>query len=87
MLRLVAIILSLSLGGLLMVSCSPYGGITKGKKGEPVAVIKTGMGTITAKLFPDKAPRTCENFMTLAKSGYYNGIIFHRVIKNFRLMA
>ncbi|MCX6357643.1 MAG: peptidylprolyl isomerase [Candidatus Aureabacteria bacterium] len=57
------------------------------KKGEPVAVIKTGMGIIVFKMFPDKAPKACENFTTLSGKGYYNGVIFHRVIPNFMIQG
>jgi cyclophilin family peptidyl-prolyl cis-trans isomerase len=82
----------------LVASCAAYGGGAKGagdgkkegavqKKGQPVAVIETSMGTITCKLFPDKAPRACENFTLLAGKGYYNGIIFHRVIENFMIQG
>ena len=51
------------------------------------AVIKTTMGDITVQLFSDKAPKTVENFVTHAKEGYYNGIIFHRVIKDFMIQG
>lgn len=52
-----------------------------------VAVVKTSMGTIEIELFTDKTPRTAENFTGLAKKGYYNGIIFHRVIDNFMIQG
>lgn len=51
------------------------------------AVIKTTMGDITVQLFSEKAPKTVENFVTHAKDGYYNGIIFHRVIKDFMIQG
>lgn len=57
------------------------------QKGDKVAVIHTNMGDITVKLFPEKAPKTVENFETHAKQGYYNGIIFHRVIKDFMIQG
>jgi peptidyl-prolyl cis-trans isomerase-like 1 len=57
------------------------------KKGQPVAVIDTTMGTIAFKLFPDKAPKTCENFILLANRGYYDGTTFHRVIDNFMIQG
>jgi cyclophilin family peptidyl-prolyl cis-trans isomerase len=41
------------------------------------------MGTIRAELLEDQAPKTTENFRLLAEKGYYDGVIFHRVIKNF----
>lgn len=52
-----------------------------------VAVIKTNMGTIEVELFADKTPKTVENFVGLANKGYYNGVIFHRVIKNFMIQG
>ncbi len=47
--------------------------------------IKTNRGDIKIKLYPEIAPKTCENFVGLAQKGYYNGIIFHRVIKDFMI--
>lgn len=52
-----------------------------------VAVIKTNMGSIEIELFKDKAPKTVENFEGLANKGYYDGIIFHRVIDNFMIQG
>ena len=52
-----------------------------------VAVIKTNMGNIEIELFADKTPKTVENFVGLAKKGYYNGVIFHRVIDNFMIQG
>ena len=43
----------------------------------PVATIKTNHGDLVIKLFPDYAPLTVTNFVNLAKSGYYDGVIFH----------
>ena len=57
------------------------------KKGDAVAVLKTNMGDIKFKLFPKQAPKTVENFTTHIKDGYYNGIIFHRVIKDFMIQG
>lgn len=45
------------------------------------------MGTIKLELYPDKAPQTVANFVSLAKSGYYNGLILHRVIKGFMIQG
>ncbi len=55
--------------------------------GDIVAVMKTNMGEIKIKLFPKEAPKTVENFVTHAKDGYYNGLIFHRVIKDFMIQG
>jgi peptidyl-prolyl cis-trans isomerase-like 1 len=52
-----------------------------------VAIIKTNMGTIEIELFADQTPKTVENFVGLAEKGYYKGIVFHRVIKDFMLQA
>ena len=53
----------------------------------PIAVIKTNYGEMKIKLFPDQAPKTVANFVALAKSGYYDGIIFHRIIKDFMIQG
>ena len=57
------------------------------KAGDTVAIMKTNMGDITVKFFPKEAPRAVENFITHAKNGYYNGIVFHRVIKDFMIQG
>ena len=51
------------------------------------AVIQTNHGTIRFELLEEDAPKTTENFITLAERGYYNGIIFHRVIKGFMIQG
>ena len=51
------------------------------------AVIHTTRGDIWVKLFPDECPKTVENFTTHARNGYYDGIIFHRVIKGFMIQT
>ncbi|MCT4592116.1 MAG: peptidylprolyl isomerase [Candidatus Gracilibacteria bacterium] len=56
-------------------------------KGDLVAEINTTKGVIKIKLFPDLAPKTVENFKLLADRGYYDGIIFHRVIDNFMIQT
>ena len=54
---------------------------------DKIVVLETNQGIIEIKLFGDVAPKTCENFVGLAKKGYYNGIIFHRVIKGFMIQG
>jgi|TARA_B100001093_G_C26382720_1_gene823634 peptidylprolyl isomerase len=49
--------------------------------------IETTQGTISLNLFDSVAPKTCENFITHAKNGYYDGIIFHRVIEQFMIQG
>ena len=55
--------------------------------GEQIAVIKTNMGDIYLRLFPKEAPEAVENFTTHAKNGYYDGIIFHRVMDDFMIQG
>ena len=53
----------------------------------PKAIIKTNHGDIHIQLFPEEAPMTVENFVRLAKKGYYDGVIFHRVISDFMIQG
>jgi len=59
----------------------------KVSKETTVAVINTNLGTIEIELFADQTPKTVENFVGLAEKGYYNGIIFHRVIADFMIQG
>lgn len=59
----------------------------KPQSGETVALMKTNMGDIKIRLFADKAPKAVENFVTHAKDGYYDGLIFHRVINDFMIQG
>lgn len=54
---------------------------------NPQVVLETNQGKITLELYPKIAPKAVENFTTLAKQGYYDGIIFHRVIPNFMIQG
>ena len=63
------------------------GDSTKTTDTTTVAVIKTNMGTIEILLLPQYAPKAVENFTGLAEKGYYNGIIFHRVIAGFMIQG
>ena len=55
--------------------------------GNPIAIIDTSKGTIEVELFYDKLPKTCENFIKLVEDGFYDGMIFHRVMDNFMIQA
>jgi cyclophilin family peptidyl-prolyl cis-trans isomerase len=57
------------------------------KKEANMVVIQTNKGTITVELYKDKSPKTVENFEKLVASGFYNGVRFHRVIKDFMIQA
>jgi len=64
-------------------------GITRGvyAMDDEIVVLETTQGKIEIRLFPEVAPRACENFIGLVEKGYYNGLVFHRVIKGFMLQG
>ena len=53
----------------------------------PQATIKTNLGEIKVQLFKEQAPKTVDNFVQLAEKGYYDGVIFHRVIPDFMIQG
>lgn len=57
------------------------------KTANPVAVIETTLGKIAVELFPKEAPDTVANFVKLIEKGYYDGVIFHRVIPKFMVQT
>ena len=57
------------------------------EEGEEIAVITTSKGVVMMRFFPEEAPKAVENFKTLAKKGYYNGLLFHRVIEDFMVQT
>jgi len=78
---------SLLLGmGTLFAADKLPAGKEEGVKG-PKAILKTKFGDMEIVFFPDKAPKHVENFITLAKSGFFNGTIFHRVIPGFMIQG
>jgi len=68
---------------LCLINC--YGGLFA--MDEKTVVLETNQGKIEIKLKADVAPKTCENFIKLIEKGYYNGLIFHRVIKGFMIQG
>jgi peptidyl-prolyl cis-trans isomerase B (cyclophilin B) len=77
--------LLLGMGALFAADKSPTGKAEEAK--GPKAIIKTKFGDMDIVLFPEKAPKHVENFIALAKSGFYNGTIFHRVIPGFMIQG
>ncbi len=57
------------------------------KKGDLTATLKTTLGEMVIRLFPEEAPRTVENFVTHAKNGYYDNLKFHRIINDFMIQG
>jgi cyclophilin family peptidyl-prolyl cis-trans isomerase len=51
------------------------------------ATMHTNHGPIEIELFPDEAPKTVDNFLKLSRDGYYDGLVFHRVIKDFMIQG
>lgn len=70
---------------LVMTSGCITGDIIGGNMSK--AVFDTSMGEFTIELYADKAPKTVENFVKLAKDGYYDGVIFHRVMDGFMIQG
>ena len=64
-----------------------YPQLSENRENEKKATMKTNKGDIHIRLFPDRAPKAVENFIGLAKKGYYNGTIFHRVITDFMIQG
>ena len=54
---------------------------------NPCVLMETSMGNVTIELFKDKAPISVRNFLSYVKEGYYDGLVFHRVIKNFMIQG
>jgi len=72
-----------ALTGTLLVASLLTAGCGGHKAPNRIAVLETSKGTIKFELYEDKAPITTANFIKLAESGFYDGLIFHRVIDNF----
>lgn len=60
---------------------------TEELKKKSLVRLQTSQGEIRVRLFPGSAPKACENFITLAERGYFNGLLFHRVIKGFMIQG
>jgi peptidyl-prolyl cis-trans isomerase A (cyclophilin A)/peptidyl-prolyl cis-trans isomerase B (cyclophilin B) len=54
---------------------------------DPQVEIKTNVGSIVVELYPEKAPKSVENFLQYVKDGHYKGTVFHRVIPNFMIQG
>lgn len=73
---------------IMCVGCSMNGNTAeKLKKASQTAIFETSMGNFEVKLANEDAPNTVENFVKLVNKGFYNGVIFHRVIDNFMIQS
>ena len=70
-----------------IVYAQPTNKISMTTSTETIVQLNTTQGVIRIRLFKDIAPKTCDNFIQLIEKGYYNGIIFHRVIPNFMIQG
>lgn len=83
---------SLLAGALALVGCSSNEGMNNEvrtpPKNLPIAtIVFKDFGTVEAELYPHIAPNTVDNFIALANSGFYNGLTFHRIIKDFMIQG
>ncbi len=85
--RIGAMILALVLCMGVMTGCNKAKNLTDPKNGDTIAILNTSMGDISLQFFDDIAPKAVENFLTHAKNGYYDGVIFHRVIGDFMIQS
>ena len=74
-------------GGVVFQPDPTHAGPQKAKAKQPRATIKTKLGEMQIEFFPDVAPKHVENFLKLARSGFYDGTIFHRVIPGFMIQG
>ena len=82
-----SLILAFGMAGTCLAADAPAKGGDGVNASNARAVIKTKLGDIEIKFLPDVAPKHVENFIKLAKSGFYNGTIFHRVIPGFMIQG
>jgi Peptidyl-prolyl cis-trans isomerase (rotamase) - cyclophilin family len=79
---------TLMIAGILLVGCGiAFGAETARKGGKPMVKLETSLGVITVELYPDKAPVSVKNFLAYVKEGHYDGLIFHRVIRDFMVQG
>jgi len=81
---------ALIIAAFLLVGCgtsSSYSSSPQTQMSPVTAVLVTSLGEITLELYPEKAPKTVENFLTLSREGFYNGTKFHRVIRDFMIQG
>jgi cyclophilin family peptidyl-prolyl cis-trans isomerase len=84
-LSLAVVVAALTLGTASLAAQTPAP--APAAKPNPRVALDTSKGTIVVELFPDKSPLTVANFLQYVKSGFYNGVIFHRVIPDFMVQT
>jgi peptidyl-prolyl cis-trans isomerase A (cyclophilin A) len=79
--------LMLALGSAALIANAPAFAQPAPQAAHPQVLIKTSEGDIRVELYPEKAPKTVDNFLQYVKAGQYNGTIFHRVIPGFMIQG
>ncbi|WJF91230.1 peptidylprolyl isomerase [Paraburkholderia bonniea] len=79
--------LMLALGSAALIAQAPAFAQSAPQAAHPSVLFKTSAGDFRVELYPEKAPKTVENFLTYVKSGQYSGTIFHRVIPGFMIQG
>ncbi len=78
-----ALLRQLLLVGVILLSADIWAAKQTSTADKPRVLLKTDLGNITLELYPEKAPKTVANFLRYVDEGFYNGVIFHRVIPGF----
>jgi cyclophilin family peptidyl-prolyl cis-trans isomerase len=79
---------SLLVAAMVTIACGiAFGDETARKGGKPMVKLETSLGVINVELYPEKAPLSVKNFLTYVKEGHYDGLIFHRVIRDFMVQG
>ncbi len=86
--KVIVIIATIVLIAIIAILCAGYVKKATTKVQNPIVTMEVeNYGTIKIELYPDKAPNTVKNFVKLANNGFYNGLKFHRVIKDFMIQG
>jgi len=81
------LLISILMVGMFGCSTKKFDQTATPEKGDTIATITTTMGIVKIKFFEDLAPEIVKNFTTLAQDGYYDGLVFHRVIEGFMIQG
>ena len=86
--KVILIIAIIMLLAIIVILCLGYAKKATTKVKNPIVTMEVeNYGTIKIELYPDKAPNTVKNFVKLANNGFYNGLKFHRIIKDFMIQG
>jgi cyclophilin family peptidyl-prolyl cis-trans isomerase len=78
----------IGIAGVVLLCCGiAFGAGAARKGGKPMVKLETSLGVIKVELYPDKAPVTVKNFLAYVNDGHYDGLIFHRVIREFMVQG